>query len=407
MNKKSRSLSESVLANECVRKFSSMCSDFFSADARGVCLPRFPARDSHKYTAKSTGTFYVGANHVGFIALAPSLGNTHTSYYVSSGSFTGNQISDSGTPGVVGHSTNSPYADSDFENGDSDTPPNLSGRIVGAAIRIRYMDREDQRGGLMYAYVSPDHTSLLGKSISDIGVRNGCVKIPTSREWAQIGTIGSGYNELEYPDAFNKTGAVEKLKRVYPYSSGQAIATSLSIGAPILAFMVTGEAGNAYEYEVVTHCEVVGPTASTNLTPNNPSIGGADIAATAFYNTERKRTTSRSGEAMYGFEFAKAAEHAGKRNFSRGPFVWPGYNYLGPGNPMDEAVPTSKLDALAKSHDEAYGKAEGRDDVLEADLNFIKEAFYEDGIVGPIASVAIGTKVVAESLFGNIYPSFS
>ena len=44
-----------------------------------------------------------------------------------------------------------------------------------------------------------------------------------------------------------------------------------------------------------------------------------------------------------------------------------GFNYLGPGNPMDGKSPTDPLDAKAMAHDYAYGTAETPEDVTEAE----------------------------------------
>lgn len=64
--------------------------------------------------------------------------------------------------------------------------------------------------------------------------------------------------------------------------------------------------------------------------------------------------------------------------------TFPGYNYLGPGNPTNSGPPVNKVDAIAKQHDEDYDKAtmeleitgdveRGKRRIREADERFIDD----------------------------------
>ena len=37
----------------------------------------------------------------------------------------------------------------------------------------------------------------------------------------------------------------------------------------------------------------------------------------------------------------------------------PGYNYCGPGNPLNNGKPVNELDAICKGHDHCYSKPNG------------------------------------------------
>ena len=59
-----------------------------------------------------------------------------------------------------------------------------------------------------------------------------------------------------------------------------------------------------------------------------------------------------------------------QNTLSNVPLTIPGYNYLGPGNKLDNGEPTNHLDELAKEHDIAYSKAKNSDDINTADLRY-------------------------------------
>jgi hypothetical protein len=69
----------------------------------------------------------------------------------------------------------------------------------------------------------------------------------------------------------------------------------------------------------------------------------------------------------------------------------PGYNYMGPGNVVDNAPAQNFADEYARQHDQAYGEFEwqtgrnpkyeyvvGADDVFEEQMSNTREGFYQE-----------------------------
>lgn len=56
--------------------------------------------------------------------------------------------------------------------------------------------------------------------------------------------------------------------------------------------------------------------------------------------------------------------------------LWPGHNYMGPGNPLENGEPTTNADKTARIHDYAYAHAWSEADIKHAD-NEAKRQFLE------------------------------
>lgn len=54
-------------------------------------------------------------------------------------------------------------------------------------------------------------------------------------------------------------------------------------------------------------------------------------------------------------------------------FLYPGHNYLGPGNSLQNGTPVDKADVIARVHDYDYFKAKTKQDIFRSDLKAIKE----------------------------------
>lgn len=88
-------------------------------------------------------------------------------------------------------------------------------------------------------------------------------------------------------------------------------------------------------------------------------------------------------------------------------FNWPGHNYLGPGNPLDGAVPVDADDNIAKRHDEAYDRATGYPDIRKADEQAIDEFAREGNVHSVIGALGLGAKKTWEDIFGPVYPNMA
>lgn len=85
--------------------------------------------------------------------------------------------------------------------------------------------------------------------------------------------------------------------------------------------------------------------------------------------------------------------------------MFPGHNYLGPGNPTDNGQPVDSDDRIAQVHDIAYDNAHTFDDIHTADKQAIKDFAY-DAITNFNPHAAIGAiglvpKVIQQSITGE------
>lgn len=84
----------------------------------------------------------------------------------------------------------------------------------------------------------------------------------------------------------------------------------------------------------------------------------------------------------------------------------PGYNYLGPGNPINAGEPVNKTDSIARDHDVAYSRAQSHRDIFEADWEAIKhfsaESVRSPTLLGPkLGVLGLGSKTLFERAIGR------
>lgn len=88
--------------------------------------------------------------------------------------------------------------------------------------------------------------------------------------------------------------------------------------------------------------------------------------------------------------------------------LFPGHNYLCPGNPVENGEPVDKDDRIARSHDIAYDEAFSDEHIRSADRVAIKDFGYDYLTTGNwhslVGATGLGLKYVAESVFGVQYP---
>lgn len=94
-------------------------------------------------------------------------------------------------------------------------------------------------------------------------------------------------------------------------------------------------------------------------------------------------------------------------------FTLPGYNYLGPGNPLNKGEPINEADWIAAKHDAIYWFAQSENEIKEADETAILE-FSEDFLksANPASLIGAGglsVKYLFENYLrgGTVYPNMS
>lgn len=91
--------------------------------------------------------------------------------------------------------------------------------------------------------------------------------------------------------------------------------------------------------------------------------------------------------------------------------LFPGHNYLGPGNPVDNGEPVDEDDRTAQIHDRAYESATSDSDIRKADAiaiyDFAQEAIQHNNWHATVGALGLGGKYLLESITGVLYPNVS
>jgi hypothetical protein len=222
-----------------------------------VCIPDDDDQPSFKFTSRIRGTFVVGTGGIGFISANPqAMATSNLNAVISSASaYAG---ASGGFPGPSGSSIQ--LALSNGFNNSSSANPFLQ-RVVSCGLKIRYTGTELNRGGQIIpvkAVSSASGTvsqndSIVGLSIPQALSRFNTRSDPCSRSWK--GTVWTPNTPIE---------------RLYGPPTVNDDAFSASQGQ-VLGVLVTGVAGNTYEYDCICHSELL-PNSVATL----PSISSSD-----------------------------------------------------------------------------------------------------------------------------------
>lgn len=92
------------------------------------------------------------------------------------------------------------------------------------------------------------------------------------------------------------------------------------------------------------------------------------------------------------------------------PYLYPGHNYLGPGNPLVNGPAVDKADEIARQHDYEYNDAQSSEDIYNSDQRAIS-SFARDFVLHPnlpslAGATGLGIKHFVEKNFtGVVYPT--
>lgn len=85
--------------------------------------------------------------------------------------------------------------------------------------------------------------------------------------------------------------------------------------------------------------------------------------------------------------------------------LFPGHNYLGPGNDINNGQPIDFDDQIAKVHDTAYVNASDYSAIQSADIeafkSFGKDALTNLNYHSAIGALGLGPKIVQQALTGT------
>lgn len=88
----------------------------------------------------------------------------------------------------------------------------------------------------------------------------------------------------------------------------------------------------------------------------------------------------------------------------------PGFNYLGPGNPLNSGEPTNNADRIARDHDIEYSRATTAEEIRRSDRKAITRFLGDRDLLGPsfggtVGAIGLGAKYALETFTGVLYPS--
>lgn len=91
-------------------------------------------------------------------------------------------------------------------------------------------------------------------------------------------------------------------------------------------------------------------------------------------------------------------------------FLYPGHNYLGPGNPLENGPTVDTADAIAKVHDYEYHNATTQEDIFESDQRavsqFANDFFHHPNFPSLAGALGLSLKTgIEKNLTGVLYPT--
>jgi hypothetical protein len=149
-----------------------------------------------------------GTGSFGYVAACPTPNSDGTCMYITGATYAGvstTSLATSGT-GITAVSPNSEYTASQF------TAPSTTGaatgqvsaRVVGWGIRIRYKGTESNRGGTITAFEHPEHCSVIGETLASILSFENAERhdVPEDGSWVSICYVPKFPWEYEYSGQF-------------------------------------------------------------------------------------------------------------------------------------------------------------------------------------------------------------
>jgi hypothetical protein len=222
--------------SECGIHYLQALTDPF-AMKEAACIPDLHAIPSKKVLVKHRSTFSTGTNGAGYIVYnsqAKSNNDTIVMATDASNPLTPSTLLPNWAGGIMANvikhaSVKLPYPNTEFQGDTAD--PGIMGRVVGTAIRVRYIGPELARGGQFVAFRHPDGYNVTGLSIDDWKSYMQCKTFPVDREWVYVmyAPVRPGDYQYSPNSATNATTASTS----YQFNLGiAAINTTTSSGTP-------------------------------------------------------------------------------------------------------------------------------------------------------------------------------
>jgi hypothetical protein len=322
--RRSRRATGQVTLSPAALKYALAIADPWHDKALGVSVP-IAAGLTQKVHAYIRSQAVIGAGGTGFILVMPSLANDQpqvfvsTSAYMSAGEIIPVSALDTLNTGVRQAFANLPYSATQLTQNDEGTV--LSGRVVTASVRTRYIGTFLNQSGLRYHYRSQKHRSVqqrdngIAVSAAETGEHRECWITKNDGRMTEISDFAISEPEMRFQQFSledKRDDGPALTQAVYPFTNGNnswgdatgtqflyhtPAGTRIPVGSPTMIVLFTGVPGEAVEYEFMIHCEYSGrPTEALGTHTHGDAIGAQKVMA-AGNATHVKRTSQPSKAA--------------------------------------------------------------------------------------------------------------
>lgn len=262
----------------CAQAFAYACSNGFDPRAEGACIPTLPARDSYKMAPSVVGTMHVGTGGYGYVAILPCLAGDSPSLYVSTAAKASINLDITATTIAAFEYTplynTSAYAATSFQDGTDSAPATHRGRVVGATVKVTYIDSTSTMQGTVTKITSSDHTNLNNQSPNNLLSMDSA----STRRVTPDPTVMSVYPTIQ--EEFNyRSGptSTDITSNIYPLQGALdncKLDSGVFAGPAIAVIMVVAAAGQKFLVEYIEHVELVGTGLRSLQKPNFPDVDG-------------------------------------------------------------------------------------------------------------------------------------
>lgn len=241
-------------------------------------LPAFPIRATKMQRIYASSSGVLNQDGVGFITVIPAhaVTNNLPSVFWSNQSTSPPFISLTGSVGSA--VANSPYASADYVFG----PNGKTMRIVAQAIRVRYVGTTLNAAGACYCAQLTPQQSVQNATIDELKKQMGWKEyVFSDRGWHTICRHITNVEDQNF-SYFNP-----EAQKWYYYNTP----TPSTDNIPFYGMIMTGIAGQPFEWEVVTHLEIVAPNLDQIQVSHQDSQGVAQVVS-AYAKARNKDNTS-------------------------------------------------------------------------------------------------------------------
>lgn len=249
-----------------------------------ACVPNFPALMTKRQRVYSKGTFVVPAGTNGFVYCDPisSLVNDQPCVNSSAAGYAAGVLALPGTALTVSSNSNSEYTSAMLNATDASR---ITGRVVSAGLRIRYEDLELNRGGVIYALMTPNHTNMTGFNNATVQAFEESRKFAVHRKWHTVlfKPVDEDDTTMQGPVLFPSLAAT--LNRWF------------------MGFSVLGDSSVAtsYEYEYYAVTEVSGANVRGKIPSHVDPTGFSAVHATGALTNTLAPTDQDTEKASHSF----------------------------------------------------------------------------------------------------------